>query len=173
MRRILLTGDVQLTGISCMLGRLPAGGSDLRGDALKFPHHGAWPTGYHGIREFPGMKKRELSEFLAAVDPEVVVLSVGFDNRDHHVHPGVFKALRELRSTGRRLKRIVCTQLTRLCHGTGCSPLRTACAGDILLLVGDGVPDKMQVLPAPSDHASAILEAIPPDHAQCAGLQGY
>lgn len=168
-RSVLLTGDVELTGISCMLNRLPDG-SALRADVLKFPHHGAWPNRYRGIAEFPGLPKRSIVDFLRAVDPQVVVLSVGLDNADRHVRSEVFESLVALAAEGSRLSRILCTQFTATCllDDVPCDAPR--CAGDIEVRIGEGIPGGMQVLPAGPCHARRILSITDVAHAGCGPL---
>src|SRR5262249_32870539 len=75
-RSVLLTGDVQLTGVSCLLHRLRNSRDRLRADVLKFPHHGAWPSKYPNLGEFEGVERGTLTHLLEVVDPEIVVLSV-------------------------------------------------------------------------------------------------
>ena len=62
---VLLTGDVEPEAQRDLL-RL---GHDLRADVLKVPHHGS---------------RHQEPAFLAAVDPAVVVTSVGADNTYGH-----------------------------------------------------------------------------------------
>ena len=123
-RTILLTGNVQLTGVSCLLYRFRNSRNRLRADVLKFPHHGAWPSGHPGISEFQEVEKLTLTDLLETVDPEIVVLSVGTENNHGHVRREVFDALRALRSRKLRIKRFVCTQITRTCLRSGRSQRR-------------------------------------------------
>lgn len=167
---ILLAADVQLTGISCMLHRFCADPSKLRADILKFPHHGAWPTDYPGILQFAGMPRRTIAEFLEAVDPQVVILSVGFANPHEHVRPDVFAALQDLAVKKKRLHRIVCTQFTNTClHTKGtCDPPR--CAGDVEIRIGGGTHGGIEVLPQGTAHAQRILAVTDRAHAGCGQL---
>ena len=68
---ILLTGDIEREGEAALL-RHPG---ILHAQVLKVPHHGG--------RSSSG------DEFIAAVRPEVALLSVGERNRFHHPHPEV------------------------------------------------------------------------------------
>jgi competence protein ComEC len=169
-RSVLLTGDIQLTGISCLMDRFRTSPEKLRADILKFPHHGAWPTKYAGIRQYPGLKRRTLTEFLAAVDPELVVLSVGHDNSHRHVKPQVFNALLAHRRPGMRLRRMACTQITSTCLRPGASCARPDCAGDTVVRIGDSPSDPLVVHPSEDDHRRQILSMTDLEHAKCARL---
>ena len=81
--RILLTGDVELPG----QGELLASGADLRAEVLKVPHHGSRYTS---------------PRFLAAVRPQLAVISVGAGNDYGHPSPLL---LGELARTGTRVHR--------------------------------------------------------------------
>lgn len=81
--RILLTGDVSLPGQAELL----ASGADLRAEVLKIPHHGSRYTS---------------PRFLAAVRPQLAVVSVGAGNDYGHPSPLV---LGELLRTGTRVHR--------------------------------------------------------------------
>ena len=94
---VLLTGDVEPEAQRDLLDR----GVDVRADVLKVPHHGS------GAQE-PG--------FLDAVDPSVVLTSVGADNT--YGHP-----------SDRTLSRLV---------GGGARSYRTDLHGDIALTARDG-----------------------------------
>lgn len=167
---VLLTGDVQLTGMSCMLHNHADAPGVLRADVLKFPHHGAWPSAYDGWTQFAGRKKRSVADFLAAVDPRTVVISVGRQNGHDHVKREVFEALREARGAGGRLSRIVCTQFTDTCLNGDTDCQLTACAGDIEVRMGAGVPNGIEVLPPLDDHCASILAATTKDKAGCGRL---
>lgn len=67
----LLTGDVEREGELALLRR-PA---PLRTQVLKVPHHGS--------------RTSSSSAFLAAVRPEVALLSAGYRNRFNHPHPEI------------------------------------------------------------------------------------
>jgi|GEM_PF-4304322 len=169
-RSVLLTGDVQLTGVSCLLHRFHNFGDRLRADVLKFPHHGAWPANYPAINQFPGVEKRTLTKFLEAVDPKIVILSVGMENKHGHVRKEAFEALLALRRHHLRLTRLVCTQITPTCLR---SPKRSgppACGGDVEIRIGDGLPDRIEVSPAEPEHLSRILSLTDRDQAACSPL---
>jgi competence protein ComEC len=109
-RRALLTGDVQLTGISLMLAR---DRSLLRSDVLKYPHHGAWPTAWPGLRQVePQVARCSMAEFLQAVMPSHVVFSVGRANPDGHIHPQTIAAIDRHFRVNRSLRSVHCTQAT-------------------------------------------------------------
>jgi beta-lactamase superfamily II metal-dependent hydrolase len=167
---ILLAADVQLTGISCMMHRFSADPAKLRANILKFPHHGAWPTDYPGISQFSGMPQRAMAEFLEAVDPQVVILSVGFDNPHEHVRPDVFAAFLGLAAKLKRLRRILCTQFTDTClHTKGrCDPPH--CAGDVEIRIGGGAHGGIEVLPQGTAHVQRILAVTDLAHAGCGNL---
>ncbi|MGD9531081.1 ComEC/Rec2 family competence protein [Pseudonocardia sp.] len=93
---VLLTGDVELAAQADLLDARTA----LRADVLKMPHHGSRYTS---------------SEFLAAVAPRAVLVSVGAGNRYRHPDMRLLDAL------GR----------------AGAVVRRTDQAGDIALAVGD------------------------------------
>ncbi len=71
----LLTADVFASGERAMV----RAGVDLKANVLKVAHHGS-RTSSSGV-------------FLAAVDPEVAVISVGENNRFGHPHPTTLAAL--------------------------------------------------------------------------------
>lgn len=90
----LLTADIEPTGWR----ELQKHHSDLRSDVLKFPHHGAWKNG-------------DPIDILGAVDPSIVVISVGTDGtRYNHPNHHVFTAIRSRSNT-----RLLCTQVTTCC----------------------------------------------------------
>jgi beta-lactamase superfamily II metal-dependent hydrolase len=167
---IILAADVQLTGISCMMHRFSADSSKLRANILKFPHHGAWPMDYPGISQFAGMPHRTMAEFLDAVDPQVVILSVGFDNPHKHVRPDVYAAFQDLATKKKRLRRILCTQFTDTCllaKGT-CNPPH--CAGDVEIRIGGAAHGGIEVLPQGTAHVQRILTVTDLAHAGCGHL---
>ena len=169
-RCILLTGDVQLTGISCMMHRLGSEGGALRADVIKYPHHGSWPKDAPGMGQFPGRTRRTMQQFLEAVDPEVICLSVGFANPRGHVRPEVFGAFAALARGGCRLARVLCTQFTAAClrRREACDPAR--CAADIEVRIGEDIPRGMEVMPSPTEHLRRILSVTDRVHAGCAPL---
>lgn len=81
---ILLTEDVGREGEAA----LRRDGKGVRAQVLKVPHHGS--------------RTSSASAFLAAVRPEVAVVSVGYRNRFRHPHPEV---LERYRTMGIRLLR--------------------------------------------------------------------
>jgi competence protein ComEC len=167
---ILLPGDVQLTGISCMMHRFSSDLTKLRANILKFPHHGSWPTDYPAISQFPGMARRTMSDFLEEVDPQIIILSVGFDNPHGHVRTEAFAAFTALADRKKRLRRILCTQFTDTClltKGT-CNP--PYCAGDVEIRIGGGAHGGIEVLPQGTAHAARILAVTDPAHAGCGPL---
>jgi competence protein ComEC len=74
----LLTGDIEREGELTLLRRPAA----VRAQVLKVPHHGS--------------RTSSSSVFLAAVRPEVALVSVGYQNRFHHPHPEVVGRYRTL-----------------------------------------------------------------------------
>ncbi|TWF75770.1 competence protein ComEC [Pseudonocardia hierapolitana] len=110
---VLLTGDVELAAQADLL----SSGADLRADVLKMPHHGSRYTSV---------------EFLNAVSPRAVLVSVGAGNRYRHPDPGLIGGLER----------------------AGAAVRRTDTAGDIAL-VGRPVDEDLQLvsrgspLPAP------------------------
>jgi competence protein ComEC len=72
---VLLTGDIEAP----VEHQLVAEGVTLAGTVLKAVHHGSCSS--------------TTEEFLAAVDPEVVVISVGIDNDFGHPCAGVLERL--------------------------------------------------------------------------------
>ncbi len=94
---VLFAGDAEEPAQELLLGLGPG----LRADVLKVPHHGG---------------DTSLDAFLAAVGPEVAVVSVGEDNPYGHPAPGVLAALR----------------------ATGARVLRTDLAGDVVVRFSGG-----------------------------------
>jgi len=159
-RSILFAGDVQLTGVSCMMNRLQD--RHLAADVLKYPHHGAWPEEYPGISQFPSMSRSTMSTFLKAVNPEIVILSVGADNVHNHVRPEVFAALANLADEHNRLRRLLCTQVTSACTGGKAPVPPTECAGDIEVQLGPDIPNGLAIMPPGAEHAVAVERAVTP-----------
>ncbi len=158
VRRILLTADVQLTGISLLLERTNR--QPVSADVLKFPHHGAWPEGHPGLSSIANVPQRTMADFLAAVAPRAVVVSAGFSNVHGHVKLSVFDALRDYHAMSGRLTEIKCTQFTSTCLRR-----RTLvpdfslpyCAGDIEIRTGDSVSaDGLTVSSVQAPHIDRI-----------------
>jgi competence protein ComEC len=80
---VLLTGDVELAAQADLL----SSGTDLRADVLKMPHHGSRYTSV---------------DFLNAVSPRAVLVSVGVGNRYRHPDPGLIGGLERAGATVRR-----------------------------------------------------------------------
>jgi len=105
-------------------------GFDLRADVLVMPHHGG------RFRH----SKIDLSALLLAVEPRVVVTSVGSRNNYKHPHGSTLATLRgwALYSGAR----VICTQLNDICRIGGQVAGRGApdvpCAGDVLIDYADG-----------------------------------
>jgi len=135
----LLTADIEPDGWN----QLRSSHSDLRSDVLKFPHHGAWTNA-------------NPADILTAVDPSIVIISVGTDGIQYN-HPNVhvFAAIRNRSNTG-----LLCTQATSRCvdnpgshtsaihailqaHSHGSGHIRTSrgcpCAGTIIVELGNQV----------------------------------
>ncbi len=90
----LLTGDLEPSGFKCVIKNH----KNLQSDVLKFPHHGAW-------------KNSDPKELLDAVNPSVVIISVGTEGSKYgHPNSHVLKALREYPRI-----RLLCTQVTEQC----------------------------------------------------------
>jgi competence protein ComEC len=81
---VLLTGDIEREAEAALLREARA----VRAQALKIPHHGS--------RTASG------ADFLAAVRPEVAMVSAGYRNRFRHPHPEVQERYRKV---GARLLR--------------------------------------------------------------------
>jgi competence protein ComEC len=84
--RVLLTGDAELAAQADLL----ASGVDLRADILKMPHHGS---------------RYSSPEFLAAVRPRAVLVSVGAGNSYGHPNETLLSALVAAGATVRRTDR--------------------------------------------------------------------
>ncbi len=76
--RVLLPGDVEREGQAELLTAAP---DRLPAEVLAVPHHGSHTTD-------PG--------FLAVVDPDIALISVGRDNRHGHPHAGILEVLADL-----------------------------------------------------------------------------
>jgi len=170
-KAVLLCGDVQLTGISCLMHRLEAEPNRLRAEILKYPHHGSWPEEYPGIAQFPGYGRRTMADFLEAVDPEVTCLSVGLDNPHGHVCAEVFATLSAIARDGMRLRRVLCTQITATCLREQQLCPALGCAGDIEIRIGQGIQDGLEVVPNLKKHTERIFSLTDSEHAGCAAVQ--
>ncbi|MGY1896824.1 ComEC/Rec2 family competence protein [Nocardia gipuzkoensis] len=84
--RILLTGDIEADGQRALM----RAGIPIQADVLKLPHHGSRTT---------------TREFLDAVRPRLVLVSVGVGNTFGHPHPAVLANLSALGATVARTDR--------------------------------------------------------------------
>lgn len=90
----ILTGDMEPPGWD-YLKKIE---TEITGDVLKFPHHGAW-------------KNCDPDMLLKTISPSVVVISVGTDGtRYNHPNPHAFESLKNNAEI-----RVLCTQATSLC----------------------------------------------------------
>lgn len=76
--RALLSADIERRAEEALLARAP---ERLRADVLLAPHHGSRTSSTPG--------------FLQAVGPRIVVVPVGYRNRQRHPHPEVMERYRE------------------------------------------------------------------------------
>jgi beta-lactamase superfamily II metal-dependent hydrolase len=139
--------------------RLIDGPEDLHADVFRVPHHGGAITFATGDVTW--------NELLAAVDAELLVVSVGTVNQ--YGHP-----LREaLEALGRQtpLARIACTEVNAICaggrrlpreglglpssslRGAGGKPGACRCAGTVTVTVA---PEGWRVSPTPGEHDEVI-----------------
>jgi hypothetical protein len=173
VKKVMLAADVQLTGVSLMLRRAAAG--SLEADILKFPHHGAWPTARPGARAV-GVDRKGMDDFLRAVSPRSVILSVGFDNPHGHVRVELFDALRQYHADSGRLETLKCTQFTPTCFGSKTLPkdgelAQPHCAGDFEIRTGEGVGSGgVEVVTIPEAHPDRVVLVHRSGAAQCAFL---
>jgi competence protein ComEC len=77
----LLTGDIE-TDVERVLA---ADGTDLRATVLKSAHHGS--------------RTSSIPAFLAQVNPQIVVISAGLDNRFGHPHEEILQRYEDLGAT--------------------------------------------------------------------------
>lgn len=144
-KRVLFAADIQGKGWKWAFER----SSDLQADVLKFPHHGAWyqATGTQPV----------IDDVISRVSPNLIVLSVGTNNRDNHPHPNTLSMLKTYGA------RFVCTQATRRCHSLLRPPgnRATACAGTVEVLLKDGL---FSVKPEVAEH-DVVIDLF--DNPQC------
>lgn len=81
-RRFLFTGDIEGAGEAAVAAAATAG-APLTADVLKVPHHGSATS--------------SSPTFVAAVDPEIAVISCGWDNRYRHPRPQALASYRGVR----------------------------------------------------------------------------
>lgn len=173
VKKVMLAGDVQLTGVSLMLRRAAAG--LLVADVLKFPHHGAWPTARPGARAV-GVDRSGMEDFLRAVSPRSIVISVGFDNPHGHVRAELFEAIRQYHADTGRLESLKCTQFTPTCFGSRALSkdgefARPHCAGDVEVRTGEGIgAGGVEVVTIPEAHPDRVVLVHRSGVAQCAFL---
>ena len=126
---MLLPADIDGIGLSKLLKR----STNLDSQIVKIPHHGAWSD----------HSEDNWRKLLDNSDPEFAVLSVGSRNPYKHVKPELFQELwSRQQSPNTRLRKFVCTEVTRTCvftaqirrqmEGTGLVQ-RRACGGDITI----------------------------------------
>ena len=148
----VLPGDLDRVGLQDLLQHR----DDLRAPILVYPHHGGLPGGGTDSEEYA-------RALLSAVDPEIVVFSIG-RGQYSTPRPETVRVVREtLPNT-----RIVCTQLSEFCSGklpaappTHLSPAfargreaRKCCGGTVVV----PLDDIAAVLPQPGPHADFIRD---------------
>ena len=79
---ILLTGDIEKYAELRLLERMP---HQLHADLIVAPHHGSKTSG--------------LSNFIAAVQPKIVLYSTGYKNRYHFPHLSIVNSYKKINST--------------------------------------------------------------------------
>jgi beta-lactamase superfamily II metal-dependent hydrolase len=155
----MLLGDLDGRGIEeCVL--LANHSPDVvKGHLVKIPHHGAWPRSDRAAQA--------LAALLAAIHPEIAILSVGSTNTYGHVTPELFSCLLALKQ--QIGLRFICTEVTQTCllpeaqrDGRGL-PLQR-CAGDITVTAE--VTGQWTHATADADHAARV-RSIP--YAACDG----
>jgi hypothetical protein len=152
---------INADGLAVALGKLQA-------NVLKFPHHGAWPTTYPAVSQFEHVPRRTMADFLAAVAPQYVILSVGHDNTHGHVRQEVFDALLAIPSGN--LRRILCTQITPTCLAAGAACPSHQCAGDVEIRIGGAAHGGIEVLPQGTAHRRTITTITTLPDARCSPL---
>jgi hypothetical protein len=136
----LLLADIEGAGLTELLNFMQIYATTCKSEnshkanVVKIPHHGAYPKNGH-----------DLEEFLALIDAEIAILSVGSKNTYGHVEPDLFQALIELKiDEDKRLKQFICTELTRTCAKSAFERSQTdrkkglretnKCAGEITIV---------------------------------------
>ncbi|MFG2649503.1 ComEC/Rec2 family competence protein [Streptomyces sp. NPDC048436] len=104
---VLLASDIDGVGLRDLLEH----GRELSAEVLVFPHHGGLPGSAK-----PVAFARSLT---AAVDPRLVVFSMGTSGRTANPRRDIIKGVREAAPDAH----IACTQLSVHCHGAGSLPL--------------------------------------------------
>jgi beta-lactamase superfamily II metal-dependent hydrolase len=101
----LLTGDIEPDGWR-LLKLNPATVHLVKGNVLKFPHHGAWKN--------PNGRPANAHTFLEEVGAKIAIMSVGTEQKGYN-HPDahVFNAIRT------RNIHLLCTEATTKCGGAG------------------------------------------------------
>ena len=154
-QRVLLTGDVEKEGCDYLIERYS---DDLRADILKIPHHGGWHD--------------SLPSLLDAVSPRFAVVSCGTIGKGNVPRA---EALDPLATTFGYVPCVLCTQLTKHCHGAPASvvvELRDSlpeeskirsvaeqgvpCGGTIRFILSE---EGIDVSPDPSARAQAVRES--------------
>lgn len=165
----MLLSDLEGKGLKDYLYVAKASDSktlETRANIVKIPHHGGYPA-----------NGDDLKELLAAIDPELAILSVGSNNSFGHVVPELFQALIELQNNcTRRLNQFICTEVTRTCaHSklerasmgkSGKSGLSTPqkCAGEIVIIAN--FLGEWQLKTETKNHSEKIASL---SHAACDG----
>jgi competence protein ComEC len=116
---ILLTGDLESQGWQLLMARQPK----LSADILKLPHHGGDIT-----KEKGNLQSSEANKLMAEINPQVIIISAGTNNRNNHPSSHIIEYLRETQPKSR----ILCTQATHRCHDNPAN-LR----GEILPLISE------------------------------------
>lgn len=117
-----------------------------------------------------------MDDFLRAVSPRAVILSVGFDNPHGHVRSEVFDAIRRYHNDTDRLESLKCTQFTPACLGADALPASGElslphCAGNVEVRMGEGVGAKgIEIVTNPGSHADRVALLHGFGAAQCAFL---
>jgi len=155
--RVLLTADVQLTGISLILDRV--GSVPVRADVFKYPHHGAWPTKWPRIRELD-VPRKTMRDVLYAVSPSHVVFSVGSNNSHDHIRPEALTMLSEYANRLRLLRSVTWTETTEACrHFTDLPAVDTNAAADVEVRIGD-YPGQIALVRLDPRHRERVLGCL-------------